>query len=99
MGKVTLEKARKLAKELGLNLRVVPLKIWRKGLEVELEHWDTVCDMRKIGHIVIDHLNEFGPEYYEKLEMMETRLEKEQRGKVWKVQKPGHSIVKCRKRP
>jgi Protein of unknown function (DUF5661) len=47
-----------------------------KGLQAEMEHFDTVGgDVNLVAKITLDHLNEFpGQKYYTALEQMETEL-------------------------
>ena len=80
--KISNSDAEKVAKKLGLNLKVIKLSIWKKGLEIELEHGNinkktnvTDNDLIKTGKITLAHLLEF-PDYYERLIKMEMKAEK-----------------------
>ncbi|SPN79076.1 Hypothetical protein BRZCDTV_144 [Brazilian cedratvirus IHUMI] len=74
---VTLERARELAYELDIDLEVISLQEWRRAIEVELEHWETVrCSLLSAAMIARDHIEEF-PNYYEELEKMEARLRRQ----------------------
>lgn len=86
--KITPTIAKKLAKDLGLNLRKVPLSQWTFGLKVELEHGKagieltnvTNDDLMMTAKIALAHLLEF-PDYYARLKKMETEAEKFWKGK------------------
>lgn len=67
---------RKLAKLYKLNLKVVPIEYFKKGILAELEHRDiTHGDIDTTVRIVIAHLKEF-PDYYQRLEILESQAEK-----------------------
>nr|WIL04502.1 hypothetical protein Cduv_22 [Cedratvirus duvanny] len=74
---VTLSQARELAYKLGINLEFISLQEWRKAIETELEHWETIrCSLLSAAMIARDHIEEF-PNYYEELEKMEDRLRRQ----------------------
>ena len=66
--------ALKLAKKFKINLKVIPLKWYKAGLKVELEHSTPRRSSTNVAHeniilvakIVLAHLYEF-PDYYQRL--------------------------------
>jgi hypothetical protein len=81
--KFTLRQAHLLAQKYGVNLDVVPINVFKYGLNVELEHGTkfpmsniTNDDPDMTAKIVLAHLQEF-PNYYQRLKQMEKKLEKE----------------------
>ena len=75
-------RAKKIGDELGINWVEVDLKEFYQGLNVELEHGTrysetnvTNNDELLTGKIAWAHLKEF-PDYYTRLEKMETEAEK-----------------------
>ncbi len=73
---ITLELVKHL-QEKCYNLKNIDSNQLMKGIEVELEHYDTVGgDMEIIANIAADHIKEF-PNYYHELKEMEDELEKE----------------------
>jgi hypothetical protein len=73
----TLEEAKWIGSQLGVDWVKFKPKQFRIGLEVELEHGIinpvtnvTNNDLMNTGRIVLAHLNEF-PDYYDRLEKME----------------------------
>ncbi|AQM73420.1 hypothetical protein B1750_gp439 [Noumeavirus] len=91
--KVTLQEARALGKKLGIDFSVVPIKLWRYGLEVETEHLRSLgCDLEKIAMVARDHLREFSGDYYIELWKMEQKLEKRFKGKKPRVLLPGTKL-------
>lgn len=86
--KITQRQARLVGEYLGMDFKVFPIKMWVKGMTVELEHGKscritnvTSNDLIKTGKIALAHILEY-PNYYEKLEKMERRLDKQWRGKT-----------------
>lgn len=83
MPRVTNLQAMKIAKELKINLEVVPLEIFKYGLHVELEHGKrlgrvtnvTKDNLHLTGKIVLAHLLE-SPDYYQRLKRMEATADK-----------------------
>ncbi|MBN1627165.1 MAG: hypothetical protein JW944_11625 [Deltaproteobacteria bacterium] len=76
-GKVTLEEAEKILKEINVKRMPVTTDIFRQGLEVELEHGTRFQDANVTnnhplltGMIVLAHLKE-SIDYYERLEVAE----------------------------
>jgi len=71
----------KKAKEVGNALKVnwdeIDIEEFRRGLEVEQEHIDTIGtdDIIMVGKIALDHLKEL-PDYYTRLDKMEADAEK-----------------------
>jgi len=79
----SIEQARAVAAELGLDLGAVPFDAeeFRAGMEIELEHGRrdprtnvTNDDPQVTGKIAWAHLREL-PDYYERLERMEADAE------------------------
>jgi Protein of unknown function (DUF5661) len=76
--KVSETKAKRLAKEFNINLKVVPLKIFMYALNEELEHGSKISDLTNITdddldlttRIVLAHLIEL-PDYYQRLKKMD----------------------------
>ncbi len=82
--KITLKQAEKLAEDFKIDLKVIPIEQWHKGLNVELEHGTkfkmfktnvTNDNLKLTGEIVIAHLLEY-PDYYKRLEKLESQAEK-----------------------
>lgn len=87
MKKVFMKDANKIANKLGVNLDIVPLKEWKYGMQVEMEHgtWKQITnvtndDLLLTGKIALAHLLEF-PDYYTRLEKMENQAKKYWKGK------------------
>lgn len=80
--KISDNQASKLANDFNLNLDVIPLKWWKKGIEVELEHGSklgkitniTNNELKTTAKIALAHLIE-DPYYYQRLEKMEKEAE------------------------
>jgi len=99
--KITTEKARELAEKFSLNLDVIPLQEWKRGIEVELEHGIQSAPMEKMigktnvtnddlvvtAMIALAHIIEF-PDYYYRLDQMEKQAEK-----YWKNKKKPNIFV------
>lgn len=73
----TLDEARTLGQQIGVDWKRIPLEEFRKGLRVELEHGAhdpqtnvTNDDLMVTGKIALAHLKEF-PDYYARLATME----------------------------
>jgi hypothetical protein len=82
---VTYETARRLAKKYRIDLRRVPLKYFRRGINAELEHRNiTHGDLDITVKIVIAHLEE-APDYYQRLEILEAEADKFWEGKVKRI--------------
>ena len=76
-----------MAERLGVNLDVVGVDQWCRGMNVELEHGRrneftnvTNNDPFVTAHIALAHLLEF-PNYYDGLQAMETVLDEQWKGK------------------
>lgn len=68
---ITLDKAKKLGKKIGIDFNTIRLQEFKKGLKVELEHADvTKKDPIKTAKIALAHLKEL-PDYYTRLAKME----------------------------
>lgn len=82
--KVTVEEARKIGGQIGIDWSEVDLEQFRRGLEVEQEHgslWGDPTNVTKddplfTGRIAWAHLKEI-PDYYTRLDKMETETEAE----------------------
>lgn len=80
---ISLKTAKYYGDKFHLNWDIIPLKWWRYGIEVELEHGSKLMKLTNITHddikitakIALAHLIEF-PDYYQRLKMMETKAEK-----------------------
>lgn len=77
----TLEEAKWIGSQLGVNWNKYKPEQFRMGLDVELEHGTvnpstnvTDDDLLVTGKIALAHLNEF-PDYYDRLEKMENEAE------------------------
>lgn len=82
MKKFNRQTALRLANILRIDLRVVPIKEWQYGLNVELEHGYmyeesniTNDDPILTAKIALAHLLEY-PDYYKRLKRMEEQAEK-----------------------
>ena len=80
----TMEQAKKIGENLGINWSKFNTEQFRMGLDVELEHGTidphtnvSNNDSLITGKIALSHLIEF-PDYYDRLEKMETEA-----GKFW----------------
>ena len=78
----TLEEAKKIGEELGIDWDKFDVEQFRVGMDVELEHGlvdpatnVTNDDALMTGKIALAHLNEF-PDYYTRLKEMEEEAEK-----------------------
>lgn len=81
--RITLAQAKRVATKLHLNLKVVPLDIFRDAMSIELEHGKkygiltnvTNDNLLLTGKIALAHLIEY-PDYYKRLNKMEMEAEK-----------------------
>ena len=83
--KISTKEAIWAAKKLDINLRILKLSTWKKGLNIELEHGKnelvkgktnvTNNDILKTAKIALAHILEY-PDYYQRLEKMEHNAEK-----------------------
>lgn len=81
--RTTLEEARRVGDEIGVDWDRFDLEQFRAGMDVELEHGAhdpqtdvTGDDPVLTGKIALAHMKEF-PDYYERLERMEKEAERE----------------------
>jgi hypothetical protein len=88
--KFTIEEARKIGGQLGVNQGDFDFEQFRRGLEVELEHGlrdpetnVTNDDVLLTGKIAWAHLKEF-PDYYTRLDKLEVEAEE-----FWTAQRKG----------
>ena len=77
----TLDEARDIGNQLGIDWSVLDLEQFRMGLDVELEHGTvtpatnvTNDDPIMTAKIALAHMNEFA-DYYERLEKMEVEAD------------------------
>jgi len=80
--RVTMEEARRVGDEIGVDWERFDPEQFRAGMDVELEHGTrdpqtnvTDDDPITTGKIALAHLNEF-PDYYVRLEQMEREAER-----------------------
>lgn len=87
MKKVLLRDAKKIADILNINLDIIPLKEWRYGMQIEMEHgtWKKITNVTNdnlllTGKIALVHILEY-PNYYTRLKKMEHQLNQYWKGK------------------
>ena len=87
--RTTIEEARRVGDEIGVDWSRFDLEQFRSGMDVELEHGShdpqtdvTGDDPILTGKIALAHMKEF-PDYYERLERMEAEAER-----AWAPKKP-----------
>lgn len=80
----TIEQAKEIGEQLGIDWSKFALEQFRHGMDVELEHGKVdantnVTDDNPLmtGKIALAHLNEFA-DYYDRLDKMEEEAEKEE---------------------
>ena len=83
--RTTLEEARRVGDDIGVDWDRFDLEQFRAGMDVEFEHGShdpqtdvTGDDPIATGKIALAHMKEF-PDYYERLEVMEREAEAELR--------------------
>ena len=81
--RTTLEEARRVGDEIGVDWGRFDLEQFRSGMDVELEHGShdpqtdvTVDDPILTGKIALAHMKEF-PDYYTRLEQMEEEAKRD----------------------
>lgn len=81
--RTSIEEARRVGDEIGVDWARFELEQFRKGMDVEFEHGShdpqtdvTHDDPIVTGMIALAHMKEF-PDYYERLERMERDAERE----------------------
>jgi len=81
--KTTLEEARRVGDEIGVDWETFDIELFRMGMDVELEHGShdpqtdvTHDDPVMTGKIALAHMKEF-PDYYVRLAKMEKEAENE----------------------
>ena len=81
--RTTLEEARRVGEEIGVDWDRFDLEQFRAGMDVEYEHGShdpqtdvTGDDPIVTGKIALAHMKEF-PDYYERLERMEKEAERD----------------------
>jgi len=80
--KFTVEEARQIGEQVGIDFDIVDIEQLRRGLEVELEHgmlWGDATNVTKddpliTARIAWAHLKEI-PDYYTRLDKMEAEAE------------------------
>lgn len=82
MKRITLKKAKEMAKVFNVDLKVVDIHDLRDGIQVEMEHGlvdprtnVSYDDLYITTQIALAHLEEY-PDYYQRLEKMEKQAEK-----------------------
>jgi hypothetical protein len=85
--KTTLEEARRVGDEIGVDWERFDIELFRVGMDVELEHGShdpqtdvTHDDPILTGKIALAHMKEF-PDYYVRLERMEAEAERDLAGR------------------
>ncbi|MHC4617168.1 MAG: DUF5661 family protein [Planctomycetota bacterium] len=74
--KVSLKTAKMLGDHLRVDWNSVSLHEFRRGLEVEQEHWKTIrSSWLQVARIALDHLAEI-PDYYTRLDAMEAQAKR-----------------------
>lgn len=80
--KFTQEEAKEIGKKLGITWNKFDIDQFRRGMNIELEHGTEDLNTNVsndnpliTGKIALAHLNEF-PDYYDRLEAMETEAHK-----------------------
>lgn len=77
-GRVSVATAKRIGARLGVDWTKVQLDEFRRGLEVEQEHWRTIAaakgkqSLSVVGRIALDHLAEM-KDYYTRLDRMERK--------------------------
>ena len=81
--RTSIEEARRVGDEIGVDWARFELEQFRKGMDVEFEHGShdpqtdvTHDDPIVTGKIALAHMKEF-PDYYERLERMEQEAERD----------------------
>jgi hypothetical protein len=82
-GRTTIEEAKRVGDEIGVDWSRFDLEQFRQGMDVEFEHGShdpqtdvTHDDPIVTGKIALAHMKEFA-DYYERLERMEAEAERE----------------------
>ena len=85
--RTTVEEAKRVGDEIGVDWERFDLEQFRRGMDVEFEHGShdpqtdvTHDDPIVTGKIALAHMKEF-PDYYERLERMEAEAEREWEGR------------------
>jgi hypothetical protein len=79
---ITVKQARIIGDLFNINFKIVNLKEWHSGLNIELEHKDvTKSNLIKTAKIAIAHLKE-DPKYYFYLKKLEEKRKKHWNKKV-----------------
>lgn len=81
--KTTLDEARRIGDEIGVDWERFDLELFRAGIDVEFEHGShdpqtdvTHDDPIVTGKIALAHMKEY-PDYYERLARMEAEAERD----------------------
>jgi hypothetical protein len=83
MKKISLQEAKNVAGKLKVNLNIIPLKVFRDAMVIELEHGKKYGKLTNVtndnllltGKIALAHLIEY-PDYYTRLEKMENQADR-----------------------
>ena len=85
--RTTVDEARRVGDEIGVDWTRVDIEQFRAGMDVEFEHGShdpqtdvTHDDPIATGKIALAHMKEF-PDYYERLQRMEAAAEREWAGR------------------
>jgi len=85
--RTTVDEARRVGDEIGVDWNRVDIEQFRAGMDVEFEHGShdpqtdvTHDDPIATGKIALAHMKEF-PDYYERLQRMEAAAEREWAGR------------------
>lgn len=77
---------KRLAEERNVNFNVVPLSLLVKAVKDEYEHRNIIHNDPKVAfQIVMDHIAEHGPLYYDALFEMIKELKKINKGKQYQI--------------
>ncbi len=89
MKKISLQEAKNVAEKLKVNLNIIPIKVFRDAMTIELEHGKKYGKLTNVtndnllltGKIALAHLIEY-PDYYTRLEKMENQADRYWSNKV-----------------
>lgn len=72
---VTDEVVDSVGQSLGIDFEKIDRDQFKRGLEIEQEHWDVAkTDRNIVGRIALAHIKEI-PDYYSRLDKMESEAE------------------------
>lgn len=75
---INIDKAKEIGDLLGINYKIIPLRVWHYAVNVEMEHGSKYGELTNVikddpilsGKIALAHLIEY-PDYYQRLYKME----------------------------